>query len=148
MSAALNSRQLYWFHQLKTWLQLLVIWPVLKSYWWYVLCAFFFFPNRWVVSSVIASQHMDLFGETAYGILQPIQTGEVSAFMTMIAMWKKFSFHLGALLRISKGFNLLWLSPTSYCILFFARLLNKSVQCMRSVCIPGERKEREVIVFL
>lgn len=50
---------------------------------------------------------MDLFGETAYGILQPIQTGEVSAFVTMIAIRKKFSFHLGALLRISKGFNLL-----------------------------------------
>lgn len=46
-------------------------------------------------------------GETAYGILQHSQTGEVSAFMTMIAIWKKFSFYLGALLRIVKGFNLL-----------------------------------------
>lgn len=50
---------------------------------------------------------MDLFGETVYGILQQSQTGEVSVFMTMTAIWKKFSFHLGALLRTSKGFNLL-----------------------------------------
>lgn len=108
-----------------------------------------FFSDRWVVPHVISSQHTDLFGETAYGILQHSQTGEASAFMIMIAMWKKFSFHLGALLRISKGFNLLSFSPTSYCILFFARLLNQSVQCVRSVLIPGEWREwEEVIVFL
>lgn len=69
------------------------------------------------MSHVTASQHMDLFGETVYGILQRSQTGEVSVFMTMIAIWKKFSFHLGALWRISEGFNLLCFSLTSYCIL-------------------------------
>ena len=103
------------------------------------------FSHRGVVPRVVASPHTDLFGETAYGILQPSQTGAVSAFMTMIAIWKTFSFHVGALLRISKGFNLLWFSPASYCILFFARLLNQLVQCMIPVLIPGEW---EVVVLL
>lgn len=123
------------FLQLKMWLQLLVIWPVLQSL--VVHSLYLIASVRRVVPHVIAPQHMDLFGETAYGIPQLRQTGEASAFMT-IAIWKRFSFHLGALLRISKGFNLLWFSPASYCILFFARLLNQSVQYMRSVLIPGE----------
>lgn len=145
MSAVLNSRRWYWFPPAKIAHQLLIIWPALTSYWWYILCTFHSKQTRCSSCNNISTYGSLWRNCLWYFAAQPSWWRE--GLTAVIAMWKKFSFHLGARLRISQEFHLLWFSP-SYCMLFFARLLNQSVQCMRSVLVPGEWRVGEVIVFL